>query len=1579
MDTLHSLDDWGVHLKDDAAFFTGKRVELECTMINGTSVTARTVSKAVPIASFQCEFPSWVASYMDVGRNFTVVNFESFQLDGDEKLRSRHGDLFPIFQSTIHHGVVAEAFAGLGGWSFGAEWCGVEPALLVELDSITAEACAKSHQIPLHDIDSAMQLVSQLSLPDRFVLQADVIDIRTHMIASIMGVAMWLASPPCQPWSKAGWQRGIESDEGAAFIKFVYLTGLGKARCLNLENVPGLPDHCHFGLLKQALFEAGWSLEASHVDQVYPLLPVMRQRWLATCVRFDINIKHDAKCSVEKMVFPESAPYFGRENSIAKFGCVHKDLPRWVLDACTPPDKAMQAMCDPALLPMKHRIPNYLKMQDLDVLALRVISSRRPLPNVMANQGSQHKLSENLLMEKGLHAYLLNDGEHLRFVSPFEIGLAMGFPSTIQLPIDFAIAWKIVGNSLSIPHASLQCIRSHYLLGPLSVFTKCMRGPMAICDRILQSRIMLDSFLIISEANWMSLSPKQVPSIAQQDPVAPVDFVPDELALVSTEHQPGMSVKEHEIIQVSDDEHPAKRFCISPTWQMKDEEPRLVIELLKSDFPNCKQHTIGAAKPEQGALEFTSIERPHDGIVDELKMFVRILHSQGIWAASDSIPKGLCVLEIFQCFLPHARHEHLDDIQVNGWTARPGSILVGIDEANIQVRPFGFLRIVKSHFLKHDLPIEVDLMWSFRDLVAFVAAEAALVASQITLKVDMHQVQLDEFVLAYTASCFHAFLQTMPTDVNEGPVIGAMHKSQIPIEVPFQTPQCDDNATPAHGKSIRFSTRHPKFGTVRSVTVLDDTLVGTLIHCLLPGFPVDKAPLLVLNGSLIDSTAPVSTIGEGKLELFFPGDKPWPCVDVLKTKAFTTIFSDGPKNLIRSVKGPFDYRAKSFKMPEDATVLQLVASFLELYCSDLTLIVLQGGRSVDARIPIAAISDDMPIEIRVCALPGGAKNNQDALTKKLADILHRRGVPEDAKIARAALITSKIPHAELAAILSQDETQSWTALKKKANECKIRMITSQELQTFQKKQRKDKPIKKPELASSSRKKVSKSQSLDPNRVFIDPSHFKCSGVQPSTIKVTQWGPDAKGIAIANPTDAAKLLPVSRLSADGLALLVLTDQAFEGQQPFTLPATDEHANPILASGVLLNFGDDPIEYKPALPGAALGEVQTATLEVTIQRSLVPKWLDVQNPLNYLGLQLPEIRSEQVIQSWSFKPYTNDRTRCKHDEASYVHGFVKIPETLLTSTLQRSGLAGVFLQVKGPDRKHCPRFGVIAMHGHTLDEVVKQAMAIKDVLGVVQLNQPNVFGLRAKREHLAAIRRQALPQGIAIQEGEIPPDANWWILKNVKASTTCDALTNALKTLGWDASAIRPGGRNAWIVCSSSDPPATHLCLNNDYAAVVPLKNRSESSAGPAIKPAVSTHADFSMCPEDSEASTVASRMSCLKSDLEDRLTSMINDRIKKCDEKIAEIHTSVEAVQHEVAASNEQTKLELEVIRDQQVSLQSQFGTFEASFESSFNASNNALMTQMQGLFQQMQNSLNTRLDSFEPKPESEQKRRKADS
>ena len=158
----------------------------------------------------------------------------------------------------------------------------------------------------------------------------------------------------------------------------------------------------------------------------------------------------------------------------------------------------------------------------------------------------------------------------------------------------------------------------------------------------------------------------------------------------------------------------------------------------------------------------------------------------------------------------------------------------------------------------------------------------------------------------------------------------------------------------------------------------------------------------------------------------------------------------------------------------------------------------------------------------------------------------------------------------------------------------------------------------------------------------------------------------------------------------------------------------------------------------------------------------------------------------------------------------------------------------------------------------------------------------------------------------------------------------------------------------------------------------MRSRSDSSSSAGQKSRASLQADFSMCPDEADSATVVSRMSCLKTDLEDRLTAMIDERMKNCDAKIADIQTSVESFQHEVSVATEQTKLELDVIRDQQSSLQTQLGTFESTFQASFNASNTALMNQMQGLFQQMQSSISNRLDSLEPLTETEQKRRKGE-
>ena len=1554
---LHSYDKWGIHIPDDSAYFLGRRVHLECTAIEDDVIWASTSSKGVPLMNFKCDFPQWLVAYFDVGRSFTVTDFQVAFGENQHVISAKSGVLLPVLHPIVGHKAVAEAFAGIGGWTCGASLCGFSPTLLVEIDKVTATACGKSHNLPVYDLEESMHLAASMNLPDAWVLCANIVDYKVHVLCGLVGISAWLASPPCQPWSKAGWQKGLQSEEGGIFASFIYATRLSRPIWLNLENVPGLPDHPHFPALVQILAESGWSIVNSSVDQIYPLLPIMRARWLATCVSKTFVVDPKNVNIAQKIRLPEVIPGLGHDNSPAKFGCMNKNPQNWELLQCVPDKSAIETMSCPDFLPLKHRVRNFRELCPSDVLQMRITNGNRPLPNAMASQGSQHLLPPELLRDKGLHAYLLNDGLNLRFVTPMEIGLAMGFPVSMTLPSDFVCAWKIVGNALTVPHAALQCLRAHYILGLSSSCQKGIRGPMELCESILNARISIAAYITTQDGDWMFL--KMRPTKESLPP-----SIPATLAVSDDDENEGSHAVLVDPYQVSDDEPPSKRVCISPTWQAFSNEPSIVPELNREDFPNCADWTLGVKNLSSGLI-FDDIP-VH--AVDEGKIVLQLLHSQGSWAEIALVDQMPCVSDAIRVFLPHAVQEHFDKITLNEHPVLFGTVPSACSCLNICFKPFCFLRIVKAPWLTKDLPVEVDVAWTFADLISFVAVEAAVFPSSIQIGAEQRVMDPKAFVLAVQEVQFSAQLvqgvksklDRQLTDCDTGNI----GRCELGEELLHEH---GDAPCPIQSGQVRFTTRHPKWGSVRSVVLSGSSTAHEVIQLLLPGFE-KHSPAICIDDQLIDQSCVVGDFPHGNLELVFMGDRPWPAVQVVRTVPFQRTGIPG-EFCVKEVKGPFDFRSKSCKIPLDWTLLHLVASYLELCNSNLTLLVLQQGKCVDPRLFVQH-AEQFAIDIRVCALPGGAKNSNEQTAKKLADLLTKRGVPAADKDSRAALILSKVPQSEVSTILSKNEFDAWSELKKKANDHKIRMITSSELKDFQKKQRMDKASSKPASSNAPTKgpKSNSPGSVDPNHVTIDLSHFSCDGEKPMPLKVAQWGPDSKGIAIASPNEAKKLLPVTNLSADGLALLVLTDRNFEDKVPFMMPAIDSKGNPMLAAGVLLNFGDVEIKYVPSLPAASLIEVPTATLEVTIQKKLVPKWSDVQNPLNYLGLQLPEIRSDKVIQSWNFRAYDSERKRVRHDEAAYIHGFVKIPEDLLLSTLQRSGLAGVFLQVKGPDRRPDPRFGVVTMHGSSLDDLLKLAKSTKDVLGVIQLGQQQTFALRAKREHLAAVRRSVLPQGIAIQEGDIPPDATWWILKNLKASTTCADLTRALKCLGWDASAIRPGGKFSWIVCSNDDPPATHLCLNQDYVAVVPLNPVSQelpkTSSFARVK-----QADFSMCPEDSDTTTTATRISTLSTDLEDRLTCMINERIQACDSKISSLHDSLGTLKEEVEASNGHTRLELDVVKDQQANIQAQLGSVETSIASS----STALMNQMQGLFQQMQNSLNARFDSFDG---SESKRRK---
>eukprot|EP00435_Cladocopium_sp_Y103_P011103 s4555_g2.t2 len=850
---------------------------------------------------------------------------------------------------------------------------------MVEIDRSTAEVCAQNHGLPVLSIGDALNAIKGQCLPKSFVLHADVLSPMVYVIAGFMGVSTWLASPPCQPWSQAGRMRGLSDPDGAVFAGFVFWTGVSKVRCLNLENVPGLPKHEHYGLLKKVMSLSGFDLVLSNQDKVLPVLPIMRVRWLATCVRKGVPFSDEKLSMANAISFPKSMPGVGEMNSIGLFGCVQTVLMDWELAQCVPDADALKVLGNPEFLPLNLRGKDYLKMESEEVLSLRTRDARQPLPNVMAAQGNQHKLPVDLLAEKGLYTFLLRINDWLRFATPFEICAAMGFPSTTGLPDAFHEAWHMVGNALSIPHAALQCLRSWVLLGGTSGFTGEIKSVAELCQNVLQRKCDLGNFQVVQLNGFMKLQSKSF------DPIVTATTVVDS--------------SDDEVEDFDCPEH-AKRICVSPTWHCLDEEPTLIPELNREECPRLASMTVGTKKVKVGMPFFYGIEHAGPDPVGN-QVLVKILHSQGFWTACFVIPQICSIKMILQNVLAHAKQEHFDHIEVNGAKVWFGSTPIGATHMNIFFRPFCFARTIVVPFMELGLAVEVDVTWKFRDLCAFVATEAAVLPSCLQVLAILNGIVMgpDDFVLATTELHFQAVPVTngysIPRPIAEPEVLSV------------NAPVHSDEGTLFHPGVVRFTMRNPKWGTIRSCAVSKEATVGQVVECLLPDFLENAKPIMCHREIQLHPDFPVCDLPSGDLTIFFPTAKPWPVADVVlskfNVKSAFAVSNEGSINVW--VKGPFDYRPHLKKLSKNDSLLQVLAKFLSEIKNDLTVIVMQGGKGLDPRLHIHQVNPEATLEFRVCALPGGAKASSkvnEANAKKLKPILAQRGVPDEGLAARAA-------------------------------------------------------------------------------------------------------------------------------------------------------------------------------------------------------------------------------------------------------------------------------------------------------------------------------------------------------------------------------------------------------------------------------------------------------------------------------------------------------------------------------------------------------------------------------------------------
>ena len=178
---------------------------------------------------------------------------------------------------------------GFGGWHRSLDFlsCMFDipmKVLSVELNLQAALSFAISHGVPLVSGFAPLPL----SLVERFqhlVLHADVSSNVWLEFASHWQSELLCISSPCQPWSSAGSEGGLDSSDGHLMVDALVYAKLLRPRVVVFEQVAGFALHPHRPHILKILRCAGFKDVFARTVDVSDVAPVHRLRYLLIAVR----------------------------------------------------------------------------------------------------------------------------------------------------------------------------------------------------------------------------------------------------------------------------------------------------------------------------------------------------------------------------------------------------------------------------------------------------------------------------------------------------------------------------------------------------------------------------------------------------------------------------------------------------------------------------------------------------------------------------------------------------------------------------------------------------------------------------------------------------------------------------------------------------------------------------------------------------------------------------------------------------------------------------------------------------------------------------------------------------------------------------------------------------------------------------------------------------------------------------------------------------------------------------------------------------------------------------------------------
>lgn len=128
---------------------------------------------------------------------------------------------------------------------------------------------------------------------ETFLDKRDIRQISSEEIPDCIGI---IGGPPCQSWSEAGTQRGIDDDRGKLFLEYVRILKDKQPQFFLAENVSGMMHKKH-NLARQniiaAFEEAGYVISFKLLNAMHYNVPQERKRVIFVGYHIDLNKRFD--------------------------------------------------------------------------------------------------------------------------------------------------------------------------------------------------------------------------------------------------------------------------------------------------------------------------------------------------------------------------------------------------------------------------------------------------------------------------------------------------------------------------------------------------------------------------------------------------------------------------------------------------------------------------------------------------------------------------------------------------------------------------------------------------------------------------------------------------------------------------------------------------------------------------------------------------------------------------------------------------------------------------------------------------------------------------------------------------------------------------------------------------------------------------------------------------------------------------------------------------------------------------------------------------------------------------------------